>query len=272
MRSVFLFVAGAVLSQAASAQEPAPSPAVPFLAAVKQPDPGNGPAPVYTEPTAVYVGGTNPVLNPQEAAGVGITRAWEDRSYQAMVQTPGTDGAIQFHYGQSLPVIVCGMLQVTDVELQPGELVNEKPYLGDSERWVVESAVSGMPPTQTQHLIIKPRDVGLQTSLVVPTDRRTYHFLLLSHATEFMHHVTFVYGDKPPSVTPASVPPSAAPQPETAAGGAGVKVAYEAPSVAPRPSRQAEGKGTPSKARDGEDEYEISGHAPWKPLSAYHTA
>ena len=116
------------------------------------------------------IGGENPTLNTQQAAGVGITRQWEDKSYEAMVLVPGQDGSIQFHYGQSLPTIVCAILQVTDVELQPGEIVNEVK-LGDTERWAVEPAVSG-DATKIEHLIIKPKDIGLQTSLVV-TDRKS---------------------------------------------------------------------------------------------------
>jgi type IV secretion system protein VirB9 len=50
-----------------------------------------------------------------------------------------------------------------------------------------------------QHLIIKPLDVGLETSLVVTTNRRTYHLRLRSHRTEYMPRVAFSY----PEVTAA---------------------------------------------------------------------
>src|SRR4051794_24458217 len=115
-----------VIAQASPAEEPptpAASPAA--VAVVKKPDGGTAPAPVFSEPTAVYFGGANPTLNTQEAAGVGITRQWEEKSYGAMVQTPGQDGAVQFKYGECLPTIVCAVLNVTDIELQPGETVSE---------------------------------------------------------------------------------------------------------------------------------------------------
>ena len=43
------------------------------------------------------------------------------------------------------------------------------------------------------HLLIKPLDVGLDTSLVVTTNRRTYHFRLRSSRTDFMPFVSFTY-------------------------------------------------------------------------------
>ena len=103
-------------------------------------------------------------------------------------------------------------MQVTDVELQAGEVVTHI-NLGDSTRWTVESALSGSGSEQVEHLIVKPRDIGLSTSLVVTTDRRTYHLLLVSDETEFMHDVTFLYREAlspttPPSVASATPAPS----------------------------------------------------------------
>jgi len=46
---------------------------------------------------------------------------------------------------------------------------------------------------EVQHLIVKPLDVGLETSLVVTTNRRTYHLRLRSHRRDFMPRVGFTY-------------------------------------------------------------------------------
>ena len=42
-------------------------------------------------------------------------------------------------------------------------------------------------------MIVKPLDVGLETSLVVTTNRRTYHMRLRSHRREFMPRIAFIY-------------------------------------------------------------------------------
>ena len=89
--------------------------------------------------------------------------------------------------------MVCAVLQVCDVELQPGEQVNNL-NVGDP-RFTVEPAISGVGAAEVQHLIIKPLDVGLATSLVVTTNRRTYHLRLRSHRTQFMPRVGFTYAE-----------------------------------------------------------------------------
>ena len=83
-------------------------------------------------------------------------------------------------------------MQVCDIELQPGEQVNSI-HLGDQARWLIEPAVTGQGSAEVQHLIVKPLDVGLETSLVVTTSRRTYHMRLRSHRRDFMPRVSFTY-------------------------------------------------------------------------------
>ncbi|WP_163590498.1 TrbG/VirB9 family P-type conjugative transfer protein, partial [Klebsiella variicola] len=84
------------------------------------------------------------------------------------------------------------VLQICDVQLQPGENINSV-NVGDSARWMIEPAISNSGPNETQHLIIKPLDANLNTTLIVTTDRRTYHIRLVSHRTQFMSRVAFTY-------------------------------------------------------------------------------
>ncbi len=57
------------------------------------------------------------------------------------------------------------------VELEPGEKIIGEPHIGDSVRWEVAPTASGSGPDSTPILIIKPRISGLDTTMVVPTDR-----------------------------------------------------------------------------------------------------
>lgn len=139
-----------------------------------------------------YFNKTNPKLSTQERAGLAIARKWQADSATGMKPVPGKDGTIRFQFGASQPSIVCAVMQVCDVELQAGEQVNSI-HLGDTVRWTVEPAITGSGPYEVQHLILKPLDVGLETSLVVTTNRRTYHMRLRSHRTEFMPRVAFSY-------------------------------------------------------------------------------
>jgi len=226
-----------------------------------QPSPTPQESPSGSKFDSGLLGGNNPVLTEEERAGVAITQAWRDKSYASMVGQAGSNSSVKFRFGESLPSIVCAILQVTDIELEPGEMVTHI-NLGDSTRWSVESALSGSGTDQVEHLIVKPRDIGLSTSLIVTTDRRTYHLLLLSDAADFMHDVTFLYGDEPPSHAVPAVA-SATPSPT--------------PAVAPAaPKRRSVADGKQVRlvskelaADDADDSYAVKGKADWKPVQVY---
>ncbi|AFJ03833.1 Conjugative transfer protein TrbG (plasmid) [Methylophaga frappieri] len=135
----------------------------------------------------------NPTLTDQERQALAIAQRWQAGGGNGGIRPfTGRNGAIQFVFGAQSPSVVCAVLQVCDIALQPGEYVNSI-QLGDTARWNVEPAISGTGAGETQHLLIKPMDVGLETSLVVATDRRVYHIRLRSHRTEYMPQVAFTY-------------------------------------------------------------------------------
>jgi type IV secretion system protein TrbG len=275
-----------IIAPATPSPTPSPTPTAAVAAAaptanpVSSSSPGPGPdsGAVITAPTSAasptpgssfqsdLLGGKEPILDDEEKAGVEVTDAWRQKSYESMVSQAGTTGSVLFRYGASYPSIVCAILQVTDIELEPGEVVTQV-NVGDTTRWSVESAVSGAgtsPMQAVQHLIVKPRDIGLSTSLVVTTDRRTYHLILVSDQTEFMHSVRFVYADQHESVaaaTPAASP-VAAPAPE---------VAHDPPArhQAGQGKQVAFVKGDPAPVDDTDDGYVVTGRADWKPVSVY---
>lgn len=141
----------------------------------------------------MYFSDKNPTLTQQEKEALAISEKWQATT----AQTPpaiGPDGSILFVFGANQPSIVCAVLQACDVALQPGEQLNEDSInVGDKIRWTVVPAISGSSNGDVFHLVIKPHDVGLDTSLVVTTDRRTYHMRLRSHRTLYMPQVAFVY-------------------------------------------------------------------------------
>lgn len=124
-----------------------------------------------------------------EAKGIGLSTQW--RGSKGLV-TKGADGKVIFLYGEIQPSVVCSPLQVCDIELQGGEVVRDV-LVGDTVRWKVEPATSGAAGGQAIHLIVKPSEPGLVTSMVVTTSRRTYHIQLRSLANQYMARVGFEY-------------------------------------------------------------------------------
>ncbi|MCD2175091.1 P-type conjugative transfer protein TrbG [Rhizobium sp. C4] len=128
-------------------------------------------------------------MNSKEAKGAGLSGSW--RGATGLV-TRGADGKVIFLFGETQPSIVCSPLQVCDIELQGGEIVRDV-LIGDTVRWKVEPATSGAANGQAIHLVVKPSEPGLVTSMVVTTSRRTYHIQLKSHPTQYMARVGFEY-------------------------------------------------------------------------------
>lgn len=197
----------------------------------------------------------NPTLTEQEKAGLAISQKWVASTGASMAPLPGPDGSIRYLFGQSQPSVVCAVMQVCDVELEPGEQVSSV-NLGDAVRWLVEPALSGAGNTAVQHLVIKPLDVGLETSLMVTTDRRTYHFRLRSHRTEYMPRVAFTYPGAAEKRWEAlkkhvAIEKARAPEP-----------AFEPASIAERPKAEYL-----SQLDFG---YRVSGSAPFKPARVYN--
>ena len=134
-------------------------------------------------------------LTPQEKQGVQMTDAWAAKSAEFQTQS-NVNGSVVLTFNSALPTVTAAVLELTDVELQPGETVTSV-NIGDTARWVIAVTNSQEGELQRPHLIIKPLDEGLKTSLVVTTTRRTYHVFLQSSFDRFMHYVTFTYPEDP---------------------------------------------------------------------------
>ncbi|RWK27535.1 MAG: P-type conjugative transfer protein TrbG [Mesorhizobium sp.] len=172
-----------------------------------------------------------------EAKGIGISGQW--RGSRGLV-TKGADGKVVFLYGEVQPSVVCSPLQVCDIELEAGEVVRDV-LVGDTVRWKVEPATSGAAGGQAIHLIVKPSEPGIVTSMVVTTSRRTYHIQLKSHQTQYMARVGFEYPE------------------DVSTRLADVNARMEASSIP--------GAGVP--AEQLQFGYSISGRAGWRPSRVY---
>ena len=82
--------------------------------------------------------------------------------------------------------------QVSDIALEPGEgLVSVAA--GDTARWIIGDTVSGSGAGQRTHILVKPASAGLDTNLVIATDRRVYHVQLASNASTAMAGISWTY-------------------------------------------------------------------------------
>ena len=129
-------------------------------------------------------------LNAAAVSAAEVSHLWETG---VGTPTPGADGRVVYIFGQGMPVMVCAPLRVCAIELQVGEHLESQPQIGDSRRWEITPVMSGSGLDETPLLIVKPIEPGLETDLIVPTDRRTYVFRLVSDPTRFVSRLAFQY-------------------------------------------------------------------------------
>ena len=101
----------------------------------------------------------------------------------------------------------------TDIALEQGETLLSVSA-GDTTRWIVGDARSGVGPATQAHVLVKPNAPSLATNLVIMTDRRVYHVELKSVAGPAMAAVSWRYpadlvlqNQLPPQALAPSPPP-----------------------------------------------------------------
>lgn len=155
----------------------------------------------------------------------------------------GPNGRVVIPYQSDVyPVITCSPLKICDIELQRGEKVISTAA-GDSVRWLVQVVTKANP----QHIIIKPTEPGLETNMVVITDRRTYYVNLKSAEQAYIPRIAFYYPHE-------------------------IVKTYEQQRQAQLEERKREVRATVAKvaATDLDFDYRVIGDAPFRPIQVFN--
>ena len=229
-----------------SAKEPE-TPKEQVQAAVKKP-----PAPLKRHPASANdsssdIGGFSNILGPdtvpltpREKQALELSDDWAKSGPMPFL----SGGKLTYTYGAGgIPTIIAAPMHIVDVELEPGEHVNEI-ITGDSARWLVDMGDAG----NTTHIFIKPLDVGLESSLAITTNRRVYHLRLLSKARQHTPYVGFVYTNDLKNQL----------------------AAYKADEAKKKKWKSTEtASGETANLAALNFDYEVKGDAPWKPERVY---
>jgi type IV secretion system protein TrbG len=108
-----------------------------------------------------------------------------------------TGSATVYGYRESdLYIVYAGLDRLTDIELEAGESLTAEPVAGDTEGWIKSEFTSGSGANARTHIVVKPRDEGIETNLIVPTTKRVYHLTLRSKPDWYMPAVRWFYPDE----------------------------------------------------------------------------
>ena len=154
------------------------------------------------EPTVVYI--EKPVYVPysnDEKDGIkkkqGIDAARESLEKSTVKPEHYKNGTFYYSYNENFVYEVYAQpYHLTDIVLEDGETVLGNPLLSEDESvWELTANVARNPNTgeKIQHFFIKPAYSGLDSSFIVITDRRVYHFRLKSYKDTHMAMVKFRY-------------------------------------------------------------------------------
>jgi len=125
------------------------------------------------------------MAQPRRDVAFHVTRAIDHRNMPMAYP----DGSYRFPYGESIPTVRVGVGDECDIQLEPGEKINQA-IISDSARWKATDGVSGL---NTPHMFVKPTEGGLWATLTITTTRRVYHLRLESADGRQNEFVGFYY-------------------------------------------------------------------------------
>ena len=170
---------------------------------------------VDVEQTVVYI--DRPVYVPEEKGNsntdyvrkTGIDAVLESQKRATVKPEQYKLGTFFYQYSENLVYeIYAQPFHLTDIVLEKGEVVTATPLFSEDESvWELTAGVAKDQYTgeDVQHLFVKPAYTGLDSTLVIITDRRVYHFRVKSYRDTHMAIVKFTYpGSKNQWVTKAS--------------------------------------------------------------------
>lgn len=100
------------------------------------------------------------------------------------------------YYDKSIFEIHTSPDRMTTIELQPGEKITTSdglPKAADTVNWIVSTVESGEGPNKVVGVLVKPRDPGQETNMLIPTNRRSYYVVLRADSQAYMPIVGFNY-------------------------------------------------------------------------------
>ena len=144
---------------------------------------------------AVHMAVAPPPAAPLSASAQKALMIADAEKMDSALPEASKDGRVTYVFGAGLPTVVTSPMHISIIELEPGETMTSEPAIGDSVRWEIMPGSSGKGASLEPLVMLKPHAAGLDTNLVITTDKRTYYLRLVSRDVEYMARTAFSYKD-----------------------------------------------------------------------------
>lgn len=119
------------------------------------------------------------------------------QSVQRPVNSMSVESKTIYSYvPDAIYMIYAALNHVVDVELQPGESLTGRIVAGDTHRWEVGTVTDGTGANITTHVLIKPKQAGIETNFLIVTDRHSYRLYAQSNDDFFIPTVGWAYPEE----------------------------------------------------------------------------
>ena len=213
----------------------------------------------HADPLEASLGGQDPALSRTELALLdALKRSRPEETETQTRPVVGVDDTVQFVFGMPDPTAICTPFEGCDIRLEAGEIVRDASMA--DRRWQTDLLFEGEAPNETPHVVIYPHDIGLKATLIIPTNRRTYHLHLISRSAAegapTTPKISFIY----PEDIRARFAAARMRQEQARAA---IRAAEPPPAPATEPVARSSMTGAVFA-------YELRGRAPWKPIRVFN--
>ena len=119
------------------------------------------------------------------------------QSVQRPVNSMSVESKTIYSYVRdAIYMIYAALNHVVDVQLQPGESLTGRIVAGDTHRWEVGTVPDGTGANTTIHVLIKPKQAGIETNFLIVTDRHSYRLYAQSNDDFFIPTVGWAYPEE----------------------------------------------------------------------------
>ena len=149
---------------------------------------------VYPDEGKVVQAGAFPVDPADSTPESYLTSSVSENTVSVDSATDFTNAIVEYSFlDGKIYEIFTSPNKVTDIRLAPGETISGEAAIGDSESWQMVTASSSENGRAVTHIYVRPVTSGLETTMIIPTDQRTYYLKLTSTKNLYMVGIRWKY-------------------------------------------------------------------------------